>query len=90
MTLQYETTMIPTKEEAKGCKTSLTTGDEIRHPGQSQIGGCTCKIPLDISVFRLFPARKYKKVYFETLWHNNISEEKRREHKLCKQNIYVV
>lgn len=34
----------------------LTTGEDIRQPGQSQIGGCTCRIPLDISVFRLFPA----------------------------------
>lgn len=34
----------------------LTTGEEIRQPGQSQIGGCTCKIPLDIRVLRLFPA----------------------------------
>lgn len=33
----------------------LTTGDEIRQPGQSQIGGCTCKIPLDMRVLRLFP-----------------------------------
>lgn len=37
---------------------SLTTGEDIRQPGQSQIGGCTCRIPLDISVFRLFPARR--------------------------------
>lgn len=36
----------------------LTTGEDIRQPGQSQIGGCTCRIPLDISVFRLFPARR--------------------------------
>uniref|UniRef100_A0A0D9S905 Uncharacterized protein n=1 Tax=Chlorocebus sabaeus TaxID=60711 RepID=A0A0D9S905_CHLSB len=36
----------------------LTTGEEIRQPGQSQIGGCTCRIPLDISVFRLFPASR--------------------------------
>lgn len=38
----------------------LTTGDEIRQPGQSQIGGCTCKIPLDMRVLRLFPGRKTK------------------------------
>lgn len=37
-----------------------TTGDEIRQPGQSQIGGCTCKIPLDIRVLRLFPGKKNK------------------------------
>lgn len=36
----------------------LTTGEDIRQPGQSQIGGCTCRIPLDISVFRLFPASR--------------------------------
>lgn len=35
-----------------------TTGDEIRQPGQSQIGGCTCKIPLDMRVLRLFPGKQ--------------------------------
>ena len=35
-----------------------TTGDEIRQPGQSQMGGCTCRIPLDIRVFRLFPGKQ--------------------------------
>lgn len=50
--LKYTLKPKQTKSNSK-----LTTGDEILQPGQSQIGGCTCKIPLDISVFRLFPKK---------------------------------
>lgn len=45
-----------------GDRLPLTTGEEMRQPGQSQMGGCTCRMPLDISVFRLFPGTRATRI----------------------------